>query len=77
MSWLFTSECLRNDAEIWPLWNRGFLPEVLSKQRPDGGWPARPSIFGSGSEEETVALCILMLESYFRSVEPEVESKRR
>ena len=76
MAWLFTSESLRNDAEYWKLWNQSFLPEVLSKQRPDGRWPARPSIFGSGSEEETAALCILMLESYYRSVEPEDEQKK-
>jgi serine/threonine protein kinase len=77
MSWLFTSESLRNEAEFWPLWNRGFLPEVLSHQRPDGRWSARPTLFGTGSEEETAALCILMLETYYRSVKPEEKRKMR
>jgi hypothetical protein len=77
ISWLYMGESLRNDAKLWPQWNRSFLPTLLSKQRPDGSWPTHTSEFGTGTEVDTTALGCLMLESYYRSVVPESERKKR
>lgn len=77
LNWLYMGESLRNDSKRWAAWNRSFLPTLLSKQRPDGSWPSHTTEFGTGTEVDTTALGCLMLESYYRSIVPESERKKR
>jgi peroxiredoxin len=65
-SWLFyTRAFFHEGGEYWTFWNKQMLPQLLGNQKPDGSWQ-RSSVFMGGSESDSTALGVLMLETYYR-----------
>jgi hypothetical protein len=69
-----TQACFQVGGSDWREWNRGFQPELLKHQSPDGSWPQEGQFSGGAGTEPAgadatlyrTALCTLMLEVYYR-----------
>ncbi len=75
-AWYYHTQAARFHAgNAWTRWNQWCQDELVRAQNPDGSWPAPGSkSHGPQSEEGSTgqtyrsALCILMLETYYRYV---------
>ena len=63
----YTRALFRVGGENWRFWNKQMLPQLLANQKLDGSWQ-RPSVFMGGTEFDSTALGILVLETYYRDV---------
>lgn len=73
-AWYYnTQACLMFGGSAWTKWNRMFQDEIVDAQSPDGSWPVNggnshgpeKDAGGDGPYYRT-AICVLMLESYYR-----------
>ena len=79
-SWYYdTQACFMKGGSTWTRWNRVFQDELLGAQSPNGSWPPagggqagnnglnyRTGAGGKSADVYRTALCILMLEVYYR-----------
>ncbi len=74
-AWYYhTQACLMAGGEAWQKWNGWFQNELLDHQSADGSFPPTGNPTPHGPEKEAslngqlyrTALCVLMLESYYR-----------
>lgn len=69
----FTQACFQAQGSAWNKWNRMFQDELIRNQSPDGSWPphggkepGNMNIQGTDPDVYRTALCVLMLEVYYR-----------
>lgn len=72
----FTQACFQAQGSAWQRWNHMFQDELINNQSPDGSWPPHGGVEisagtglnlqGPDPDVYRTALCVLMLEVYYR-----------